>query len=80
VEIATWNQKRLENKMIVWKQANPHKEFQDYLIDKMPENIKLDTAGAVCWLDPRLQGPLWKGAFERVQASDSPHEIGAAPL
>ena len=78
-DIATWNRKRLENKMIVWKDEHPGKNFQDFLIDKMPENVKTDENGVVCWIDPRLERPLWKGAFGRVQAGDLLNEIGDAP-
>ena len=78
-QIASWNRKRLENKMIVWKGKNPGKSFVDFCIDKIPENVEVDQDGSVSWTDPRLKGSLWQGAFDRVQASDPLNEIGEAP-
>ena len=30
-------------------------------------------------MDDRLLGPKWKGSFERLSATDTPHELGEIP-
>jgi len=72
-------QQDLENRMIEWKKLNMHRcSFENFLRDEFPENIKVD-GDCVIWVDERVQGPHWKGAFQRVKASDASVELGPLP-
>lgn len=68
-----------ENEMIQWKSENPGGTFADYIQHSCPENIRFDEEGKVEWIDDRLNGPKWRGAFTALKATDSTHPLGDAP-
>jgi hypothetical protein len=70
-------QKDIENSMISWKRNNKSASYQDYLVDTVPENIKLDAEGKCIWMDPRTE--RLKRTFDRVQPSHSLHVLGRPP-
>jgi hypothetical protein len=39
----------------------------------------LPPSARVLWLDPRLDGPKWRGTFDRVRLTDSPHDLSGGP-
>ena len=63
--------------MISWKRNNKSASYQDYLVDTVPENIKLDAEGKCIWMDPRTE--RLKRTFDRVQPSHSLHVLGRPP-
>jgi hypothetical protein len=76
----TFMQKDLENRMIAWKKGRGDSEptFEDFLRDEFPENINFE-GDKVAWIDERVLGPNWKGAFDRVKATDAMWELGDLP-
>jgi hypothetical protein len=77
----------LENSVIEWKRAHAAPEgteaerqayFEAYLKDQVPENIRLDEAGNVEWVDPRA-GHL-EFTFKKTRAWDALHKGSSLQL
>jgi hypothetical protein len=65
----------LENRMLDWKKKQAAPEtctFEHFLFEEFPENVKFRN-GKATWVDERVLGSNWKGAFEKVKATDTPH-------
>ena len=79
--LSNWNRLRLRNHMIEWKRSHRDGTYLDFLRDEMPENVRTNTDGKVIWVDPRVEGSKWRGAFDAVCANDPllPLPGGAAP-
>ena len=76
---ARFFQRDLENKMIMWKRSHPAGTYPAYLLDEFPENVRCDGDGNVVWIDKRVRGPRWEGAFHSLAAADELHELGTMP-
>ena len=72
-------QKHLENQMISWKKKNPNGDYYAFLKEFFPENIRFNQNNTCIWVDKRVLGVKWNGAFHRVKATDDLHQIGAPP-
>jgi hypothetical protein len=46
-----------------WKAEHPRGSFEEFMLDIFPENTSMLPTGEVI-LDPRVEGPSWRGAFE----------------
>ena len=79
-QLQQYMQKHLENQIIEWKRKHEGGEFSQYLKEVCPENIRFAADDSVEWIDDRLLGPKWKGAFVRLTASDELHELGELPV
>ena len=77
-DLRSWNNERLANGMIEWKRANPGAPFEQYVAVELPENISFGASGEVVWIDNRVNGPLWRGTFERVAADHELAEVDAS--
>jgi hypothetical protein len=74
--------KELENQMIEWKRKQPvskQHQFELFLLDNYPENVKTE-GNEVVWVDPRVQGDNWRGAFQRLNAEHAVHQLGPPPM
>ena len=55
------------------------------LAEIFPENVRFRAsatepgARVLRWVDPRVLGPRWQGAFLRLRASDPLHVLGPPP-
>ena len=79
--VKDWMAKDFVNLIIKWKRNNPGEE-DNYLLfirDKFPENINIGPMGKVEWIDPRISGKRWLGAFSRVNATDDLHDLDEPP-
>ena len=65
--------------MIMWKRSHPAGTYPAYLLDEFPENVRCDGDGNVVWIDKRVRGPRWEGAFHSLAAADELHELGIMP-
>ena len=65
--------------MIMWKRSHPAGTYPAYLLDEFPENVRCDGDGNVVWIDKRVRGPRWEGAFHSLAAADELHELGTMP-
>jgi hypothetical protein len=57
--------------------------FEAYILETMPENIRVKSTPrggqVVAWLDERVEHDGWRGAFERLCATDELRDPGAMP-
>ena len=53
-------------------------EYEVFLEECFPENIKHDENGRVIWFDKRVVGE-WRAVFNRMSADDALHELGPPP-
>jgi hypothetical protein len=70
-QMKIWCALELENNMMKWLQQalqeGGHKlEYKHYIASEFPENVRLDAAGDVEWMDHRIIHPEWSGTFERI--------------
>ena len=65
--------------MIMWKRSHPTGTYAAYLLDEFPENVRCDGDGKVVWIDKRVRGPRWEGAFRSLAAADELHKLGSLP-
>jgi hypothetical protein len=82
-ELKTYMKKELSNQMILWKREHPGHQrdhFELFLLENYPENVTADAEGRVLWVDPRVQGQAWLGAFESTSALHSLFELGPPPM
>jgi hypothetical protein len=79
--VQEYMKKELENQMIEWKKKQPtakQHQFELFLLENYPENIRSEGSEVV-WVDPRVCGENWRGAFLRVSASQQTHQLGPPP-
>ena len=79
-QVSEWMINNLSNKIIRWKQKNSNinENYTQFIIDTFPENIKVKN-GHVIWMDPRIEGPNWKGLFYKINSFDKLHIQSSPP-
>jgi hypothetical protein len=69
----------LQNDMLQWLKLHRSGSYAQYIAAKFPENVQLDDAGVVTWMDDRIIHPEWSGTFEELDPSMALYDIGEAP-
>jgi hypothetical protein len=69
----------LQNNMLEWVKLHRVGKYEQYVAARFPENVRLDNAGVVTWIDERVVHPEWSGTFATLDPDMEPHDIGEAP-